>query len=91
MADGSAARGSISLLLADVDGTLVTEDEVLTEHARGALVACAGSSIAPLFRMNRDWHDVLKASRTMTSSQDRLDRRAGWFGIANHVGTAGRE
>jgi HAD superfamily hydrolase (TIGR01484 family) len=37
MADGLAARGSISLLLADVDGTLVTEDKVLTERARAAV------------------------------------------------------
>ena len=37
MADGLAARGGISLLLADVDGTLVTEDKVLTERARAAV------------------------------------------------------
>ena len=37
MADGLVARGSISLLLADVDGTLVTEDKVLTERARAAV------------------------------------------------------
>ena len=37
MADGLEARGSISLLLADVDGTLVTEDKVLTERARAAV------------------------------------------------------
>src|SRR5918996_151342 len=37
MADGLAARGSISLLLADVDGTLVTEDKVLTGRARAAV------------------------------------------------------
>jgi Cof subfamily protein (haloacid dehalogenase superfamily) len=37
MADGLAARGSISLLLADVDGTLVTENKVLTERARAAV------------------------------------------------------
>jgi Cof subfamily protein (haloacid dehalogenase superfamily) len=37
MAEGLPARGSISLLLADVDGTLVTEDKVLTERARAAV------------------------------------------------------
>jgi Cof subfamily protein (haloacid dehalogenase superfamily) len=37
MADGLEARGGISLLLADVDGTLVTEDKVLTERARAAV------------------------------------------------------
>ena len=37
MADALEARGSISLLLADVDGTLVTEDKVLTERARAAV------------------------------------------------------
>ena len=37
MADGLAARGGISLLLAGVDGTLVTEDKVLTERARAAV------------------------------------------------------
>jgi Cof subfamily protein (haloacid dehalogenase superfamily) len=37
MADGLAARRGISLLLADVDGTLVTEDKVLTERARAAV------------------------------------------------------
>ena len=37
MADGLAARGGISLLIADVDGTLVTEDKVLTERARAAV------------------------------------------------------
>jgi Cof subfamily protein (haloacid dehalogenase superfamily) len=37
MANGLAARGSISLLLADVDGTLVTEDKILTERARAAV------------------------------------------------------
>jgi Cof subfamily protein (haloacid dehalogenase superfamily) len=37
MADGLTARGNISLLLADVDGTLVTEGKVLTERARAAV------------------------------------------------------
>jgi Cof subfamily protein (haloacid dehalogenase superfamily) len=37
MAGGFTARGGISLLLADVDGTLVTEDKVLTERARAAV------------------------------------------------------
>jgi Cof subfamily protein (haloacid dehalogenase superfamily) len=35
--DGHKARTEISLLLADVDGTLVTEDKVLTERARSAV------------------------------------------------------
>ena len=37
MAEGHEARGRIGLLLADVDGTLVTEDKVLTERARAAV------------------------------------------------------
>jgi HAD superfamily hydrolase (TIGR01484 family) len=37
MADKPEAPGDISLLLADVDGTLVTEDKVLTERARAAV------------------------------------------------------
>jgi Cof subfamily protein (haloacid dehalogenase superfamily) len=37
MAGGFTAGGGISLLLADVDGTLVTEDKVLTERARAAV------------------------------------------------------
>ena len=40
MADALEARGTISLLLADVDGTLVTEDKVLTERARRRSIAC---------------------------------------------------
>ena len=37
MADKLEAPGDISLFLADVDGTLVTEDKVLTERARAAV------------------------------------------------------
>jgi hypothetical protein len=37
MADELEPLGSISLLLADVDGTLVTEDKVLIERARAAV------------------------------------------------------
>jgi Cof subfamily protein (haloacid dehalogenase superfamily) len=37
MADKLETRGRIALLLADVDGTLVTEDKVLTERARAAV------------------------------------------------------
>jgi Cof subfamily protein (haloacid dehalogenase superfamily) len=37
MADKLEAPGDISLFLADVDGTLVTEDKLLTERARAAV------------------------------------------------------
>ena len=40
-----AANGKISLVLADVDGTLVTEDKILTERARNAVKALQRAGI----------------------------------------------
>ena len=40
-----AARRKISLVLADVDGTLVNEKKILTRRARGAVRALHGAGI----------------------------------------------
>jgi Cof subfamily protein (haloacid dehalogenase superfamily) len=40
-----ARNGKISLVLADVDGTLVTEEKILTERARAAVKALHGAGI----------------------------------------------
>ena len=40
-----AEKRKISLVLADVDGTLVTEDKILTERARKAVIALQEAGI----------------------------------------------
>jgi hypothetical protein len=40
-----SGKGKISLVLADVDGTLVTEEKILTERARDAVKALRGAGI----------------------------------------------
>lgn len=46
MGDGRPGTGKISLVIADVDGTLVTEQKVLTERARAAVAALDAAGIA---------------------------------------------
>jgi Cof subfamily protein (haloacid dehalogenase superfamily) len=43
--EAAMAQNKISLVLADVDGTLVTEDKVLTDRARRAVAALHGTGI----------------------------------------------
>ena len=50
--------GKISLLLADVDGTLVTHDKILTERAKTPCSACASrvsGSLSPAAGLRRGW------------------------------------